>query len=98
MRFNTLTTLAALVVSTAAVPAPAAEAYHVLHEKRDTIPVAWVKRDSLPAGISLPVRIGLTQSNIDQGPDLLMEVLVLSWSFISVGSCDFEAALRSIIG
>jgi tripeptidyl-peptidase-1 len=71
MRFCSLTIFGALAASVAALPAPAA---HVAHEKRDYLPKAWVKRSKLGASEILPVRIGLTQSNLDKGYDLLMEV------------------------
>ena len=47
---------------------------HVLHEKRQIAPLHWEKRGRVDPSIVLPVRIGLTQSNLDLGPDLLNEV------------------------
>ena len=47
---------------------------HVLHEKRQSAPLQWEKRDRVDPSIVLPVRIGLTQRNLDLGPDLLDEV------------------------
>jgi tripeptidyl-peptidase-1 len=63
--------LGALAAKVAAVPFPAS---HVLHERRDHAPKAWIKRDRVDGSASLPVRIGMTQSNLDKGHDLLMEV------------------------
>lgn len=60
--------LAAVV---AAAPRPA---HHVLHERRNYVPKAWVKRDRIDASAILPVRIGMVQSNLDKGHELLMEV------------------------
>ena len=61
----------ALAGSVAALPT---STNHAIHEKRSSsswLPVEGTK----PNGrILLPVRIGLTQSNLDQGHDLLMEV------------------------
>lgn len=48
---------------------------HVVHEKRTPISYkTWAKRDAVPADMSLPMRIGLKQSNLDRGHDLLMDV------------------------
>ena len=60
-----------LVSCVVAVPAPVA---NVVHEKRDSAPVSWAKRNRVAPHVLLPVRIGLTQSNLDIGPDLLDEV------------------------
>ena len=62
-------TFAACVVT---APAPASN--HVLHEKRGFTPRAWEKRDRVDPSQMLPVRIGLTQSDLDKGPGLLDEV------------------------
>jgi tripeptidyl-peptidase-1 len=40
---------------------------HVLHEKRDAAPKQWMKRSVVSKNTKLPMRIGLTQSNIDNG-------------------------------
>ena len=55
-------------------PAPAPASNHVLHERRAFPPRAWEKRDRVDPSQLLPVRIGLTQSNLDKGPGLLDEV------------------------
>lgn len=47
---------------------------HVVHEKRDYTPGAWNRLHKLDASETLPVRIGLTQSNLENGYDLLMDV------------------------
>jgi tripeptidyl-peptidase I len=47
---------------------------HVAHEKRDSAPSKWVKRDRIHSRAMLPIRIGLSQSNLDKGHDLLMDV------------------------
>ncbi|KAJ5565531.1 hypothetical protein N7535_007169 [Penicillium sp. DV-2018c] len=56
-----------------ALAAPTAPEYQ-LHERRDVIPKAWVEGKELDPKVSLPVRIGLTQSNLDYGHDLLMDL------------------------
>ena len=61
-----------LAAALRAAAAPATS--HVLHEKRQSAPLQWEKRDRVDPSIVLPVRIGLTQRNLDLGPDLLYEV------------------------
>lgn len=57
----------------AAIPTPTYTT-HSLHEKRSAPPVLWAKRDRVLPDIVLPVRIGLTQSNLEKGATLLDEV------------------------
>lgn len=64
-----------------AAPAPV---NHVLHEKRESAPRAWTKRDRVNPTIVLPVRIGLTQSNLENGPSLLDEVYVIYFTSVIV--------------
>lgn len=59
-----------LAVATAA-PSPSS---HVVHEKRDIATSMWEKRAAVPSGMTLPMRIGLKQGNLDRGYDLLMDV------------------------
>lgn len=47
---------------------------HVLHEKRDKRAYDWVKGDRVHSDAVLPVRIGLSQNNLEKGYDYLMEV------------------------
>lgn len=47
---------------------------HVLHEKREKRAYDWVKGDRVHSDAVLPVRIGLSQNNLDKGYDYLMEV------------------------
>lgn len=63
--------LGAAVAGVIARPAPHG---YELHEKREFIPTSWVEGKRLDGSTPLPVRIGLTQSNLDQGHDLLMEM------------------------
>ncbi|CAG8908338.1 unnamed protein product [Penicillium nalgiovense] len=63
--------LCALAASAMAVPT--AHDYQ-LHERRDSIPKSWVEGKKLDGNVSLPVRIGLTQSNLDYGHELLMDL------------------------
>ena len=71
-RVNTLFKLCTLALGAVnAFPAP--DAYS-LHEKRELAPQQWEKRDRVRPDIVVPVRIGLTQSNLDRGPFMLDEV------------------------
>ncbi|OQD73962.1 hypothetical protein PENDEC_c013G01858 [Penicillium decumbens] len=56
---------------TGAVPAPIK---HVLHEKRERHSYDWVKGARVESSAVLPVRIGLTQNNLEKGDEYLMEV------------------------
>ncbi|KAN0112550.1 subtilisin-like protein [Hyaloscypha variabilis] len=66
-----LVAVAAIAALSNAAPAPIK---HVLHEKRQTPSSDWVKVARIEGTAILPMRIGLTQSNLDKGHDLLMEV------------------------
>jgi len=63
-----------IAVLSEAAPAPIK---HVLHEKRERHALDWVKGDRVEADAVLPVRIGLTQNNLDKGYEYLMEVYVV---------------------
>lgn len=71
MHFLNFVLLSGLAARAAAVPFPA---NHVVHERRENVPKAWVKRDRLDAAAIVPVRIGMKQSNLEKGHDFLMEV------------------------
>ncbi|KIN00382.1 hypothetical protein OIDMADRAFT_164812 [Oidiodendron maius Zn] len=62
---------AALAAQAISIPV---RADHVVHERRGYVPDAWVKRDRLDPAATLPVRIGMTQQNLDKGYNLLLEV------------------------
>lgn len=70
----TLSTLALLLATVAAAPTPAT---HVLHERRSES-AAWVKLNRVHEDVKLPMRIGLTQSNLHNADEYLMKVLVFS--------------------
>ena len=61
----------ALAVVSSAAPAPST---HALHEKRDAPASDWVKGARIEGDAILPMRIGLTQTNLEKGYDFLMEV------------------------
>lgn len=54
--------------------APANTHRHVVHEERRSAAWDWVKSERIEGSAILPMRIGLTQSNLENGNDLLMEV------------------------
>lgn len=62
--------------------APSRRDYEV-HERREHIPSYWTEGKRLDGSTPLPVRIGLTQPNLDYGHDLLMEM------FVSFDTCFF---------
>lgn len=47
---------------------------HVLHEKRSQASSPWIKSARVHKDAILPIRIGLTQSNLENGYDHLMDV------------------------
>jgi tripeptidyl-peptidase-1 len=48
---------------------------HVIHERHEHHHVeGWVKRELVDAQMIVPVRIGLQQSNVDAGHELLMDM------------------------
>ena len=71
MHLQVLTFLCAIAFT--ATAAPTSTSYAV-HEKRQSEPLTWQKYSRVDPSIVLPVRIGLTQSNLDNGPVLLDEV------------------------
>jgi tripeptidyl-peptidase-1 len=66
-----LAVAAAIVALSNAAPA---SIKHVLHEKRQTPSSDWVKAARIESTAILPMRIGLTQNNLEKGHDFLMEV------------------------
>ncbi|CAI7565483.1 unnamed protein product [Penicillium glandicola] len=60
----------AIAALSGAIPAPVK---HVLHEKRSEH-VDWVKGERVKRDSVLPVRIGLTQNNLEKGDEYLMAV------------------------
>lgn len=63
-----------LAITLSALGVVAAYGDHIVHERRDILPDAWSKVARLGGQEVLPVRIGLAQSNLDKGHDLLMEM------------------------
>lgn len=71
LELKSISLLLALVASVSARPAPSS---HVLHEKRQMLHSRWEKRDRVNSLARLPMRIGLTQSNLDDAHQHLMDV------------------------
>ena len=62
---------AAIVSLTCAAPA---SIKHVLHEERQSPPSDYRKGARIEGSAILPMRIGLTQTNLENGYDHLMDV------------------------
>ena len=75
MRFNYLAVAGALAAVASALSTPST---HVVHEKRGAAPKNWVKLSKVNSEAKLPMRIGLKQSNLDNGvgETLMHEVYV----------------------
>lgn len=71
MLFHQCAVLAAVAALSTAAPAPAK---HVVHEVRRSAAADWVKGARIEPDAVLPVRIGLTQTNLDRGEAFLVEV------------------------
>lgn len=72
MRFSLFGTAISLAAVAVALPSPA---NYVVHEKRSGT-TSWSPKDNvkLDGTIKLPVRIGLTESNLNLGDGILMDV------------------------
>lgn len=64
--------LIAITVATSAIASPIL--HHVIHEKRDRLPLGWSKRSRLEGHLIIPMRVALTQSNLHRGEKFLMDV------------------------
>jgi tripeptidyl-peptidase-1 len=72
MKLSILAVLGGLAVYTSAFPAPST---HVVHEKREVQLDKWTRRNiKLNRDALIPMSIGLTQNNLDNGYDFLMDV------------------------
>ncbi|KAL8768557.1 MAG: hypothetical protein Q9209_005242 [Squamulea sp. 1 TL-2023] len=69
MRFSFFT-ISAFLASSLALPS----INHVVHEKRDRLPMGWQYHEKLEGSKVLPMRIALTQSNLDKADEFLMDV------------------------
>jgi tripeptidyl-peptidase-1 len=71
MLFKSLFQVLALAASVEALTIPNS---HVVHEKRDSAPRAWVKRGVISSRTTLPMRIGLKQRDLHLGEEFLLDV------------------------
>lgn len=69
--FVKFSVVAALVALVNAAPKPIG---HVVHEERSVPASDWVKGARIEKDAIIPMRIGLTQTNLEKGYDFLMEV------------------------
>lgn len=88
MHFSVATICTLLAVGAIAVPTPPST--HVVHERRTFTPKLWKKHSKLHVDTPLPVRIGLTQSNLSLGHDLLMDMYVAFPCTVFLGSNHLE--------
>jgi tripeptidyl-peptidase I len=63
-----------LAICSLALAVPSRRSDHVVHERRDTTPVGWVKSRRADADKIIPLRIGMKQQNMHMLEDLLMDV------------------------
>ncbi len=68
---KSLVSLVALLVLANASAIPS---HYEVHEKRETLHPRWTKRDRVESHKLFPMRIGLTQTNLDMGYEHLMDV------------------------
>jgi tripeptidyl-peptidase-1 len=60
---------------TAAIATPTANSKrHVVHERRERLPAHWKRSTKLHGDSSLPMRIALTQNNLDRADEFLMDI------------------------
>lgn len=71
------TSLLSFAVLTDLVSALSTPSGHVVHERRSRAPSRWVKRNRVHPQSKFPVRVGLTQRNLENGHELLMDVYVV---------------------
>ena len=74
MKLLNIVTAGSLLLSVHCVAVPNPASNLLVHEKRHVPPTRWIKRDRTPPNAILPVRIGLTQNNLEKGHDFLMNV------------------------
>ena len=74
MKLVVLAVLSGLLAQAVAAPAPAAVT-HLVHERRDIDGSKWIRSDAkLRRDAILPMSIGLSQQNLHNGHDYLMDV------------------------
>jgi len=73
MRFTAIAAVCGVLSGVVASPTPNAKR-HVLHERRERPPLDWARTAELHGSTLLPVRIALTQRNLDKADEFLMDV------------------------
>lgn len=71
MRLSALVAAAACFVACSAAPA---NPNFALHEKRNGAPHQWTKRSRAHVDETLPIRIGLVQSNLHKAEEYMLDV------------------------
>lgn len=71
MKFQLIAAIVGFGIGCRAIPTLST---HALHEKRSSMPRLWERGSRVDGHAILPVRIGLTQNNLDNGYDYLMDV------------------------
>ena len=66
--------LASLALFFGLLDAVAIPPHHELHEKRQTLHPRWTKAERVESHKLLPMRIGLAQTNLENGYEHLMDV------------------------
>jgi hypothetical protein len=67
---SSLLALGTMVATAIAAPSSS----YVQHEKREALPPGWERTQKLPGHEVLPMRIALSQSNLDKADEFLMDV------------------------
>ena len=73
MKLSILAIVEGFVAYAAAAPAPTT---HVMHEKRETLSARWSRRSDIKLNRDavIPMSFGLTQQNLENGYEFLMDV------------------------
>jgi tripeptidyl-peptidase I len=73
MRFSIIAALCGLLAGVVASPTTHSKR-HVVHERRERLPINWNRGSELRSGSLLPMRFALIQSNLDRAEEFLMDV------------------------
>lgn len=73
MLFSIITAVCGVLTGVVASPTPNSKR-HVLHERRERLPLNWERTAELHRSTLLPLRIALTQRNLDKADEFLMDV------------------------
>jgi hypothetical protein len=70
---------------------------YMVHETRDILDPSWARRDRLDPKDVIPLRVGLIQSNLDKGHDLLMDMYVSAALMIRESYLPYLEGLQCLI-